>query len=240
MLWMKPSLILLPGLLCDRTVWEPQLPSLEAFAHCHVADYALADSLGAMAETVLAKAPERFAIAGHSMGGRVAFEILRRAGERVTHVALMDTRTHAKPPGEAGDKEAQGRYELLEMAQARGMRAMAEKWVQGMVHPSRLADAVLMEEILSMFERKSPDIFAAQIQALLGRPDASAVLAGIRVPALILCGREDAWSQLAWHQEMARVVPHAHLEVVEECGHMATLERPTQVARAMVSWLKRA
>ena len=234
----KVQLVLLPGLLCDEEVWREQTSALAGIAECTVADYGMADSIGGMAEGVLASAPGRFAVAGHSMGGRVAFEIVRRAPERVTRLALMDTRMQAKAAGEAGEKEAAGRYELLEIARTRGMRAMGEKWVQGMVHPSRLDDARLIGAILDMFGRKTPDIYAAQIQALLNRPDASPVAPGIRVPTLVLCGREDAWSQVLWHEEMARVIPNARLEVIEKCGHMATMERPAEVARAMRAWLE--
>jgi len=234
---MKIPLVLLPGLLCDEAVWREQMAALADVAECSVADYGKLDSLGAMGEQVLAAAPERFALAGHSMGGRVAFEILRRAPERVIKLALMDTRTHAKPAGEAGEKEAAGRYELLEIARTRGMRAMGEKWMPGMVHPARHTDAALTGAILDMIERKTPEIFEAQIRALLNRPDAAGVVAGVRVPTLVLCGREDGWSQLSWHEEMARVIPGSKLVVVDACGHMSTMERPTEVAGAMRDWL---
>lgn len=234
---MKTPLVLLPGLLCDDTVWREQIAALRDVADCMVVDYGEADSLGEMARIALEAAPERFAVAGHSMGGRVAFEILRRAPERVTRVALMDTRTHAKPEGEAGEREAAARYELLGIARRRGMRAMGEVWMPGMLHPARHSDAALTGAILDMIERKTPEIFEAQIRALLARPDARDVVAAIRVPALVLCGREDAWSALSWHQEMARASAGARLAVIDDCGHMAPMERPAEVARAMRDWL---
>ena len=233
----KPPLVLLPGLVCDAEVWRQQIALVADIADCQVVDYGLSDSLEAMAALVLSQAPERFALAGHSMGGRVAMEILRRAPARVTRIALMDTRTHAKPAGEAGEIEAAGRYELLEIARTRGMRAMGERWMPGMIHSDRHSDRALTTAVLEMIGRKTPEIFEAQIRALLNRPDAAGELAQVRVPALVLCGREDGWSQLSWHEEMARVIPGAKLAVVEHCGHMSTMERPVDVARAMRAWL---
>ena len=115
---------------------------------------------------------------------------------------------------------------------------MGEKWVQGMVHPGRLQDAALIGAILDMFERKPASVFAAQIRALLNRPDAAPVAPTIACPTLVLCGRQDGWSQLVWHQEMARLIPGAWLEVIEESGHMATMERPGEVSGAMRRWLQ--
>jgi pimeloyl-ACP methyl ester carboxylesterase len=235
----KIQLVLLPGLMCDATVWLDQIRALEAQADCQVADYGLADSIQSMAGGVLSWAPPRFAIAGHSMGGRVAFEILRLAPERVTHLALMDTRMHPIPAGEAGEKETAGRYALLEIAEKQGVRAMGEKWVQGMVHPDRLNDTALITSILDMFERKTADIFARQQNALIHRPDAAPVARAIRLPTLVLCGRQDSWSQPEWHEEMARVIPGSRLEVIENAGHMATMEQPGPVSRAMSTWLAR-
>ena len=234
---LKISLVLLPGLVCDDAVWADQITALSPVADCLVADYGDIDSLGAMAEHVLSIAPKQFALAGHSMGGRVAFEIMRRAPERVTKLALMDTRMHARPDGELGDKEAAGRYELLGIARTQGMRAMGTQWVQGMVHPGRLNDEALIAAILDMIERKTPAIFEAQIHALLNRLDAAEVLAAVRVPLLVLCGRDDAWSPLHWHEQMAQTIPGARLVAIDQCGHMATMERPAEVSAALLEWL---
>jgi len=233
------DLVLVPGLLCDSTVWEQQARALGAFTTIQITDHGKLDSLGNIAEALLERAPARFALAGHSMGGRVAFEVLRRAPERVIAVALMDTAYAPLSPGREGKAEALGRYALLEVARTRGMRALASEWVQKMVHPDRLRDAPLIESILTMMERKSPDIFAAQIKALLERPDAAPLLANIRCPALVLCGRQDAWSTLPRHEEMAELIPNSSLVVVEDCGHMSTMERPDAVTAAMREWLRR-
>jgi pimeloyl-ACP methyl ester carboxylesterase len=230
-------LVLVPGLMCDEAVWSHQLESLGSDRVMQVPAHALSDSLGAMAERILDTAPPRFALAGHSMGGRVALEVMARAPERVTRLALLDTGYEASMPGEVGERERAGRYRLLEMAQREGMLAMARDWARGMVHPARLADAPLMDSIHAMIARASAAQFEAQIRALLARPDRTQLLSGLRLPTLVLCGHEDAWSPLARHQQMARLIPGSHLVDVPDSGHMSTMERPEPVTTALRQWL---
>ena len=172
------------------------------------------------------------------MGGRVAIEIVRRAPERVQRLALLDTGYLPLPSGAAADEERAGRYALLSIARSDGMRAMGRVWVRRMVHPERLEDAALIDSILDMIERQTPDGFEAQIEALLSRPDAAPVLRSIGCPTLVLCGREDAWSPVAQHEEIAAITPRATLEVIDDCGHMAPMEAPEKVAAAMLRWLQ--
>ena len=232
------ELLLLPGLVCDRAIWAPVMPALEAHAQCTVADYGLIPSLPEMAAQVLASAPPRFALAGHSMGGRVALEIMRRAPERVERLALLDTGYQARAPGAPGEAEKAQRYALLDLARREGMRTMGQKWLTGMVPAARLADAQLVEAIAAMVARHSADIFAAQIEALLNRPDATEVLRSIICPTLIACGRLDAWSPFARHEDMAKLVNGATLVAFEDCGHMAPMEGPDTVAAVLVGWLR--
>jgi len=232
-----PTAVLLPGLLCDRAVWAGPLEALSRRVHCIVPDYGELDSLVAMAQSVLAQAPLRFVLVGHSMGGRVALEILRTAAARVSAVALLDTGYEARAPGADGEREARRRGALLEIALSEGLRAMGRVWVRDMVLPARLADTQLIESILSMIERCSPRVFAAQTRALLGRPDATDVLNAIRCPTLLLCGREDTWSPLARHEAMARLIHQSQLAVVGACGHMAPMERPAEVSERLSQWL---
>ena len=204
-----------------------------------IADYGRANRLSAMAALVLEQAPaERFALAGHSMGGRVALEVVRMAPERVSHLALMDTGYLPRHIGAEGEQEAAKRYALLEIARTRGVAAMAQTWVQAMVHPARLQDSALLAAIVTMFARKSADIFACQIEALLTRPDASDVLQTLRVPTLLQCGRQDSWSSPAQHEAMRALAPHAVLDVVPDAGHMAPMERPAAVATGLLRWLQ--
>ena len=232
------TLLLLPGLACDRAVWAPVLAHLPKSVDCRFCATAMVSSLGAMAERVLASAPPVFALAGHSMGGRVALEIMRRAPKRVQRLALLDTGWRARPGGAAGEDERSARLALLALAREQGMRAMGRAWVPPMVHPARLADARLIDAILDMIERQTPDRFAGQIDALLSRPDAGSVLRAIRGPTLVLCGRQDDWSPVAQHDEMAAMVPGAALAVIDDCGHMAPMEQPARVAEALLAWLQ--
>lgn len=230
-------LVLLPGLLCDQAVWAPQIEALGDRVHAHVVHYGARDSLVAMAQHVLDSAPApRFALAGHSMGGRVAFEVWRLAPERVMRLALLDISYHPLAPGEAGENERLGRHTLLDKARREGMRAMADEWARGMVHESRIGGPVF-EAILDMFERSSPEVFAAQIQALLDRPDADPLLPTITCPTLVLCGRDDAWSPPARHEHLHARIGGSTLVIVERCGHMSTLEQPEAITKALRQWL---
>ncbi|MBL0420091.1 alpha/beta hydrolase [Ramlibacter sp. AW1] len=232
----RPTLVMLPGLLCDDAVWAPQQQAL-AGAPCFIPDYGLASSITQMARLVLEQAPaERFALAGHSMGGRVALEMARLAPARIQRIALLDTGYEARQPGDAGDAEQRKRLALLEIARTRGMREMAREWAVGMVHPDRL-DTPVFEAVLDMVARKTPEVFAAQIEALLHRPDATPVLQGLRCPTLLACGRQDAWSPLQRHEEMQALVPGSRLVVIENSGHMSTMEQPEAVSAALREWL---
>jgi len=232
------KLLLLPGLMCDAAVWAPVRPYIEADADLHVPDYSDARSLVAMAERVLETAPARFSLAGHSMGGRVALEIMRRAPHRVERLALLDTGIRARPAGAAGEEEKAKRFTLLAIARERGVRAMATAWVEPMVHPDRLADNELIDAILAMFERHGGEDFAGQIEALLNRPDTTDLLPAIACPTLVLCGRDDGWSTPAQHEDMAGLIPNARLAIVDRCGHMAPMEQPRVVGRAFAAWLR--
>ena len=231
------TLVLIPGLLCDEFVWSAQREALSAHAQVWVADHGALDSVTDMAQAVLRNAPaERFALAGHSMGGRVALEVMRLAPHRVERLALLDTGWLPRSSGPAGEQEKASRLALLENANQRGMREMGRQWAQGMVHPS-VVDTPLFETIVDMIERKTPAVFAAQIRALLGRPDASAQLLAIDCPTLVMCGRQDSWSPLSQHLQMAAIVRGARLRIIEDAGHMSTLEQPQAVTAALVEWL---
>jgi len=233
------SLILVPGLMCDHTSWAPILPALPDRVDCQVVSHGNADSLTQMAQQILDTAPAQFHLAGHSMGGRVALEVVRLAPERVLRLALLGTGYRAKEAGAAGEKEVQGRQALLDLAQNDSIRAMALVWVQNMVAPSRLTDAALIEAIVQMFEHKSLDIFQRQIKALLTRPDATEVLRQVRVPTLVMAGEFDAWASPQQHQDIADLIPATPpMHTVVGSGHMMMMEKPDAVAALFLDWLR--
>lgn len=192
-----------------------------------------------MAEAALRIAPERFSVTGHSMGGRVALEVYRLAPQRVARIALLNTGYLPLAAGAAGEEETRKRLDLVALARSQGMRAMLKQWLPPMIDSRRINDTALVNSIIEMMSRKTPEIFEAQVRALLARPDASSVLAQIRCPALLLSGREDGWSGPAQHEAMAAKIATSQLVIVPDCGHMSTMERPAEVSAAFRVWLSR-
>jgi len=171
------------------------------------------------------------------MGGRVALQIYRLAPHRVTRIALLNTGYLALAAGQAGKEETRKREELVALAQSQGMRAMLRQWLPPMIDARRINDTALVSAIMEMMSRKTPEIFAAQVRALLARPDASAVLEQIRCPALLLTGGEDGWSGPSQHTAMAARIAGSQLVIVPDCGHMSVMERPMEVGAALRAWL---
>ena len=227
------TLYLVCGLLSDETVWQHQLAALGDAYEIRIASFPGFDSIGAMAQDLIDGAPERFSIAGHSMGGRVALEVYRAIGERVDRLALLDTGIHPAHPNEPALRQL-----LIDMARDRGMGAMAEEeWIPSILHPSRHHDSELVKALSEMAQRSSLEQFENQIKALLNRPDMSALLPRIRCKTLICCGREDAWASENQHIEMARLIEGSELAVLEDCGHMTTMEKPAEVSQLLLDWM---
>ena len=225
-------LLLVPGLMCDHTSWAPMLPYLDSHITHTTVDHGDADSLVGMAERILQNAPAVFDLAGHSMGGRVALEVMRIAPHRVRRLALLGTGYRAKESGEAGAEELRKRQVLLDIARTQGVRAMAMEWVKPMVAPSRLADTDFVEQIVAMITRKSEDIYKRQIKALLERPDASDVLSRLQIPTLVMAGAFDGWATPAQHQDIASHIPaKPDVAVIGPSGHMMMMEEPQLVAQ---------
>ena len=231
----EPSVLyLLPGLLCDATVWEPQRAALaDALRVRAFPSFLGHDSIGGMAQAVLSEAPERFALAGHSMGARVALEVYRQAPERVERLAIVDTGVHPPKPTEAAARMA-----LVEIAKTRGMRALADVWLPPMVAPNRLSDGALMGPLFAMVERATPEQFDGQVRALLNRPDAEGWLSQIDVPTLVAVGDQDAWSPLEQHEPIAAAINGSRLALINDCGHMAPVEQPEAVTSLLRAWLE--
>jgi pimeloyl-ACP methyl ester carboxylesterase len=225
-------LILLPGLLCDEALWSHQTSYLSEIADITVADLTGRDSVSALAADVLDKAPPRFALAGLSMGGYVALEIVRQAPERVLKLALIDTNARSDT-----DEQRRKRRGLMALADRGEFRGVTPRLLPVLVHPDRTNDAELTGEVMAMAERVGRDAFLRQQKLNMDRPDSRPMLPSISCPTLVLCGRQDAISTLEMHAEMADAIPGARLAVVEECGHLATLERPHAATALMRDWL---
>jgi len=228
----RPTLFLLPGLLCSAWVWTGQTAALADMADIAVADFFGFDSIEAMADSVLAEAPARFAVAGHSMGGRVALEIVRKAPERVAGLALLNSGVHPRRPNEAEQRQV-----LVDLAHAEGMDALARRWLPPMVAPARTADAPFMERLMAEVRRATPEIFERQIRALLNRPDAEAVLPTIACPTLVVGGHQDGWSPATQQRTIAAGIDGAALTLIDDCGHMSPVEQPEAVGAALRGWL---
>lgn len=225
------TLVLLCGLLCDETVWRPVADRLGDVAVPTILSFPDFDSIRAMARHVLDRAPGRVALAGHSMGGRVALEVARRAPERVSRLALLNTGVH---PTKAHEAETRGR--LVTLAREEGMAALASAWLPPMLGCGA-EDAALVGALTAMIERQTAESFARQIAALLKRPDARPALAGVAVPILLISAARDNWSPVSQHEAMRALAPSARLVAIPEAGHMAPIEAPKAIADALRVWL---
>ena len=216
-------------------MWEPQLEGLADVADFFVADLGSHESIADMAKAVLRDSPwKEFALAGLSMGGYVAQEIVRQAPQRVTRLALLDTRSR---PEEA--EETERRRQFIKLAQSeRGFTPVTTRLLPLLLHPSRVKEAALVNVIREMAERTGVEAYVRQQTAIIARPDYRPGLPKIACPTLVLCGREDRLTPLSDSEFIANAVPGAKLVVVEECGHMSTMERPKEVNRAMRNWLR--
>lgn len=229
----KPSLVLVPGLLCDAALWRGQSEDLVDICTPWVADVTRDNSMTMMAKRVLGKAPAgRFALAGLSMGGYVAQAIMRLAPERVERLALFDTSALADTPEQTARRRG-----LIELAEKGEFRGVTPRLLPLFLHPDRLSDPALTAAVMAMTERVGKDAFLRQQRAIMGRPDSRPNLPKITCPTLVLCGRQDEMTPLGWSEEIASLVPGARLHVIEHCGHLSTMERPWEVTVAMRQWL---
>ncbi len=227
------DLLLIPGLLCTAELYAPQLNALALHARMTVANHTTACSISAIAATILAAAPARFSLCGLSMGGYLAFEIMRQAPERVTRLALLDTAAKPDTPDRTKFRQAQ-----VARAEIEGLGAVAHDLLPQWVHPRHLADPSLSHTVAQMAANTGVTHFARQQAAIAGRVDSRPGLAAIKVPTLVLVGREDAATPLADAEEIARGIKGSRLVVVEDCGHLSTLEKPAVVSAALLGWLR--
>ena len=225
--------VLVPGLNCSARLYAEQIPALWQFGPVTVADHRRDDSMATMARRVLADAPPRFALAGLSMGGYLAFEILRQAADRVARLALLDTGAGAEVP----ERTAQ-RKPLIALAQQGRFAEITEDQFPLLVHRSRHGDTALKAAVRAMNEETGPEAYCRQQCAIIGRPDSRPGFAAIACPTLVLVGDDDQLTPPALAHEMANGIRSARLVIVPECGHLSTMERPQAVTRALLDWMR--
>jgi pimeloyl-ACP methyl ester carboxylesterase len=225
---------MIPGLCSDEAVWCRTITALGDEARCVVGDTRRDATLDGMARRILAQAPARFALAGVSMGGMVALELLRVAPERVTHLALVDTNARPDTPG----RRLYRRLANVRVGLARDFERVARGGTASLVHP-RAPDDV-RRALVEMSVRVGPQVYVRQNRAVGARGDLRDVLRGIAIPTAVLVGRQDAVTPVALSEEIARLVPRATLQVVPDCGHLPPIERPAIVAAALRELLARA
>jgi pimeloyl-ACP methyl ester carboxylesterase len=229
----KPFVFLLPGMLCDAGVWHSQIAALQPQYELCIPVFRGFDSFAAMALHVLTLAPARFSVVAHSMGGRVAMELLRVAPERIDQFILMDMGVHPVTAQETARTES-----LLALAAQGGLAAVAESWIPFMIHPARYQDESLKQAIRSMVLRNDVDDLRGQLQAAQDRPDQSLYLHSISHQVRIICGDHDNWNPPELHQRMHEALVNSQLEIIADCGHMAPMEKPAEVNALLLRWLQ--
>jgi len=227
----KQRLLLLPGLLCDAALWQFQSAALVDVAEVSVADLTRSDSIAGMADDALAVAPERFALAGLSMGGYVALEILRRAPERVTHLALLDTSARPDTP-----ELTERRKALIELASRGKFKGVTPRLLPLLLHKAHQFPP-LSDIVIEMAARIGQPAFIRQELAIMNRVDSRPFLKDIQVPTLVLVGEDDALTPVALHEELADGIAGSEFQIIARSGHLTPLEQPDMVNRALFDWL---
>lgn len=228
---MKPNVLLLPGLLNDASLFTEQIAALSTLGTVEVGDLTTAGTITDMAVSVLkAASAKRFVLLGLSLGGYVAFEIMRQAPERVAGLVLMDTTARPDTP------EASAKREALITLAATDLDAVTEQLLPRLSHPERMN--LVRGVIQSMAKSLGAEVFERQQRAIMGRPDSRPTLPAITCPTLVICGREDLITPPELAQEMADGIRHAKLEIIAQCGHLATLDQPEEVNRLLLEWIK--
>jgi len=225
--------VLIPGLLASARMYAGQIPQLWRAGTVMIADHTRDDSMSGIARRILSVAPARFALAGLSMGGYIAFEILRQAPERIAKVALLDTSARADAPEQTAMRRAQ-----MTLASQGRLAEVVEQQFPRLVQRARRTDVELRQVFDLMAQEVGAAGFIRQQTAILGRADSRATLGSIRCPALVLVGEGDELTPPELAAEIAAGIPGARLTTVPQCGHMSTLEQPDEVTRALLEWLE--
>jgi pimeloyl-ACP methyl ester carboxylesterase len=230
----KSTLILIPGLLCDEALWRYQAERLSDVSDCIITkEHMRHGSIEAIAAAVVKRAPERFAVAGLSMGGYVALEICLMAGERVEKAAFLDTSARTDTP-----EQTRRRHELIGLARRGKLSEVVDALFPIFLHADRQDDRELKRRVADMAHRVGADVFERQQHAIMARRSLLPLLLHISCPSIIVCGDGDLLTPPECAREIAEGIPGARLTMIKDCGHLSTMERPEAVVRVMREWLK--
>lgn len=228
----RRSLLLIPSQLCTAAVWQHQIDALSALARIFVANHRDGDSMAGLARSILAVAPRRFALAAHGMGGFIAFEMWRQAPERIERMALFDTLATPDTPQQIARRE--GYAELVRHGR---FAQVIEERLPILFHPDRQGDARLLAVARAMATETGPAAFLRQQKAIIDRPDSRATLATFTCPVMVVVGRQDRITAVSDAAAIAGAINGARLEVVEDCGHLVSLEQPQRTNELLDRWL---
>jgi pimeloyl-ACP methyl ester carboxylesterase len=225
-------IVLIPGLGCSARLYGEQIPALWRFGPVTVADHTRDDTMAAIARRILAAAPARFALAGLSMGGYLAFEIMRQAPERVAKLALLDTGARSETP-----EQTERRKVAIGLAKSGRYADVVDVVFPIYVHPKRQDDAALKQIVRDMAQDTGVDAFLRQQQAIINRPDSRPGFSAIKCPTLVLVGEQDQGTPLELSREMSAGIAGSRLAIIPESGHLSTLEQPGRVTAALIDWM---
>ena len=225
-------LVLVPGLTCTARLYAPQVVALWRYGPVTVADHRRDGDIKAVAARILKDAPARFALAGLSYGGYIAFEMMRQASSRIARLALLDTSARPDTP-----EQTAGRKTQIAMAQTGRYGEIADLAIPRYLHRDRQNDPAMTGIVRQMIDETGAEAFVRQMQAIMSRPDSRPLLTSIRCPTLVLVGDGDVATPPEFNKEIADGIPGASFVVVPECGHLSTIERPEAVNAALAAWL---
>lgn len=230
---MSHDIVLVPSQLCTELVFEPQMPVLSSLGRPRVFVQRDHDTVGAMAQSVLDASPERFTLITHGMGGFVAFEMWRRAPQRIRRLVLMSALAPADTP-----KQTERRMGYIRLVEQGRFDGIIEERIPMLVHPSRTGDAALTAILRRMASDTGPEVFQRQQRAIMARPDSRPMLASIACPTMLVFGRQDGITTIEHQNEMVEAIGDVRLEIIEDCGHMMTLEKAGAVNGLLERFLK--
>lgn len=228
----KPALVLIPGLICNQNLWAHQIVALREVTAITVVDHRKAEGLAELAAQILDSQSGPFALAGHSMGGYVAFEVMRQGGEKVSKLALIATSARQDTLDMAGR-----RRDFIKLAQRGKFRGVSPMLLRTFIHEDALDNEALRETVYRMAHETGAEGFIRQSEITLERPDSRPDLGDIGCPTLVLCGDADERTPPALAEEMAAGIPDSELVILPRCGHLPQLERPAATTRALKAWL---